>query len=109
MVLEPTWLALLDEKLPADIQPWPQATASLPRRQECPCAWLAHVLAVGHLPHVELRILLLFWMFTDRWGHKTTTGVRVPIPLTHVNIARLIGVQRPTVTSALRQLMITSR
>jgi Mn-dependent DtxR family transcriptional regulator len=31
--------------------------------------------------------------------------VTVPIPLTHVNIARLIGAQRPTVTTSLNKLL----
>jgi Mn-dependent DtxR family transcriptional regulator len=31
--------------------------------------------------------------------------VTVPIPLTHVNIARLIGAQGPTVTTSLNKLL----
>lgn len=104
-VLEPTRLALLDAAFLTAVQPWPQVTAALLARQERRCNWLAHVLATSHLPRVELRILVLFWLFADRWGHKTPRGVNVPIPLTHLNIARLIGAQRPTVTTSLNRLI----
>jgi CRP/FNR family cyclic AMP-dependent transcriptional regulator len=104
-VLAPTRLALLDTPFLASVQPWPQLTASLLGRHERRCSWLAHVLAISHLPRVETRILALFWLFADRWGRRTASGVTVPIPLTHVNIARLVGAQRPTVTTTLRKLV----
>jgi CRP/FNR family cyclic AMP-dependent transcriptional regulator len=104
-VLEPTRLALLDAPFLASVQPWPQLTASLLRRNERRNSWLAHVLAISHLPRVETRILALFWLFADRWGRRNASGVTVPIPLTHVNIARLIGAQRPTVTTILNKLL----
>jgi CRP/FNR family cyclic AMP-dependent transcriptional regulator len=104
-VLEPTRLAVLDAAFLASVQPWPQVTASLLVPQERRCSWLAHVLAISHLPRVETRILALFWLFADRWGRRNADGVTVPIPLTHVNIARLIGAQRPTVTTSLNKLM----
>lgn len=104
-VLEPTRLAVLDAAFLISVQSWPQVSASLLRRQERRCNWLAHVLAISHLPRIEMRILVLFWLFADRWGHRTGSGVQVPIPLTHVNIARLIGAQRPTVTTALHHLI----
>jgi CRP/FNR family cyclic AMP-dependent transcriptional regulator len=103
-VLEPTRLALLDTPFLASVQPWPQLAASLSARHERRCNWLAHVLAISHLPRVETRILALFWLFADRWGRRNASGVTVPIPLTHVNIARLIGAQRPTVTTSLNKL-----
>jgi hypothetical protein len=74
-VLEPTRLALLDSAFLAAAQSWPQLTASLLRRHERRCNWLTHVLAISHLPRVETRILLLFWLFGGRWGHKTGSGV----------------------------------
>ena len=104
-VLEPTRLARLDAGFLTSVQPWPQVVVSLLRRQERRSNWLAHVLAINHLPRVETRVLVLFWLFADRWGHRTGDGVSVPIPLTHLNIARLIGAQRPTVTTALNHLV----
>jgi CRP/FNR family cyclic AMP-dependent transcriptional regulator len=104
-VLAPTRLALLDAPFLASVQPWPQLTASLLGRHERRCSWLAHVHAISHLPRVETRILALFWLFADRWGRRNASGVTVPIPLTHVNIARLIGAQPPTVTTTLNKLL----
>ncbi len=48
---------------------------------------------------------VLFWLFADRWGRRRGNGMTVPIPLTHVNVARLIAAQRLTVTTAIRALV----
>lgn len=104
-VLAPTRLALLDQDFLRTIQPWPALVAELLRRQERRADWLAHVLAISHLPRVETRVLVLFWLFADRWGRRRGDEVVVPIPLTHVNIARLVGAQRPTVTAVLQRLV----
>jgi CRP/FNR family cyclic AMP-dependent transcriptional regulator len=109
VVLERTRLAVLDAEFLVSVQPWPQIVAGLLRRQERRADWLAHVLAVSHLPRVQLRVLVLFWLFADRWGRRRGNEVAVPIPLTHVNIARLIGARRPTVTSAIHQLIQAGR
>ncbi len=103
-VLEPTRLARLDRDFLLTAQPWPEVTAQLLKRQERRAEWLANVLAISHLPRVELRILVLFWQFADRWGKVRGGEVSVPIPLTHLNIARLIGARRPTVTTTLSKL-----
>lgn len=81
-VLEPTRLALLDAAFLASVQPWPQVTASLLRRQERRSNWLAHVLAINHLPRVETRILMLFWLFADRWdtAHEAASASRSRSP-----------------------------
>ena len=109
VVLERARLAVLDSEFLASVQPWPQIVAVLLRRQERRTDWLAHVLAVSHLPRVQLRVLVLFWLFADRWGRRRGNEVAVPIPLTHVNIARLIGARRPTVTSAINELIQDGR
>jgi hypothetical protein len=103
-VLEPTRLAVLDRDFLLSVQPWPEVTAQLLRRQERRAEWLSNVLAISHLPRVELRVLVLFWQFADRWGKVRGGEVSVPIPLTHLNVARLIGARRPTVTTALGRL-----
>ena len=103
-VLEPTRLAVLDRDFLLSVQPWPEFTVALLQRQERRAEWLSNVLAISHLPRVELRVLVLFWQFADRWGKVRGGEVSVPIPLTHLNIARLIGARRPTVTTALGRL-----
>jgi CRP/FNR family cyclic AMP-dependent transcriptional regulator len=103
-VLEPTRLAVLDRDFLLTLKPRPELTAGLLERQERRADWLANVLAIGHLPRVDLRVLVLFWLFADRWGKVRGNEVRVPIPLTHLNIALLIGARRPTVTTTLNKL-----
>jgi len=105
VVLELTRLAVLDAAFVQAIGPWPQVVANLMRRQERHADWLAHVLAISHLPRVELRVHVLFWLFADRWGRRRGNEVTVPIPLTHLSVARLIGARRPTVTTAIRRLV----
>jgi CRP/FNR family cyclic AMP-dependent transcriptional regulator len=105
VVLEPTRLAVLDAAFLQALGPWPQVVASLLRRQERRAGWLAHVLAISHLPRVELRVHVLFWLFGDRWGRRRGNEVTVPIPLTHLSMARLIGTRRSTVTTAIRRLV----
>ncbi len=102
--LEPTRLAVLDRDFLLTMKPWPELTAGLIERQERRAEWLANVLAISHLPRVDLRVLVLFWLFADRWGKVRGDAVRVPIPLTHLNIAHLIGARRPTVTTTLNNL-----
>jgi CRP/FNR family cyclic AMP-dependent transcriptional regulator len=104
-VLEPARLAVLDRRFLLAAQPWPEVMARLLERQERRAQWLANVLATSHLPSVDLRIRVLFWQFADRWGVVRGEEVLVPIPLTHLNIARLVGARRPTVTSALSRLV----
>ncbi len=94
MVLEPTRLAVLDAAFVQALGPWPQVVANLLRRQERHADRLAHVLAISHLPRVELRVHVLFWLFADRWGRRRGNGVAIPIPLTHLSVARLIGARR---------------
>jgi CRP/FNR family cyclic AMP-dependent transcriptional regulator len=103
--LEPTRLAVLDREFLLALRPWPELTAGPLRRQERRAEWLANVLAISHLSPVDLRVLVLFWLFADRWGKVRGDEVRVPIPLTHLNIAHLIGARRPTVTTTLSNLM----
>jgi hypothetical protein len=105
VVLEAARLAVLHADFLVAVRPWPQVVAALLARQERRAEWLAHVLAISHLPRVETRVLTLFWLFADRWGRRRGAEVAVPIPLTHLNIvARLVGAQRPTVTTVLNKL-----
>jgi hypothetical protein len=47
---------------------------------------------------------MLLWYLAERWGRVTPEGVIVPLRLTHETLARLVGAQRPSVTTAIRQL-----
>src|SRR5262249_13955877 len=60
--------------------------------------------AVCHNPRVDARLRGLFWHLADRWGRVTSAGVVLPLRLTHDSLARLVGAQRPTVSTALKGL-----
>jgi CRP/FNR family cyclic AMP-dependent transcriptional regulator len=93
-VLEPTRLAVLDAAFVQALSPWPRLVPNLLRRQERHADRLAHVLVISHLPRVELRVHVLFWLFADRRGRRRGNGVTVLIPLTHLSVARLTGARR---------------
>ena len=65
---------------------------------------LSFRLAVLELKHVHLRVLLLLWHLSDRWGRVRRDGVHLELPLTHELIARMVGAHRTSVTVALRKL-----
>jgi CRP/FNR family cyclic AMP-dependent transcriptional regulator len=103
-VLEPTRLAVLDRRFTAVIGHWPEAIEVIMRASMRRVHSLALHLAVSHLRRVDTRLLVLFWHLADRWGKVEREGVHVPMRLTHQTLGRLVGAQRPSVTTALKQL-----
>ena len=65
---------------------------------------LSAQLVICQLPRVEDRVLAMLWLLAESWGHVTTSGVRLPLALTHETVGGLVGARRPTVTLALRKL-----
>jgi hypothetical protein len=47
---------------------------------------------------------MLFWQLADRWGQMTPEGVVLPLPLTHELLGQLVGLHRPTTSTALQRL-----
>jgi hypothetical protein len=103
-VLERTRVAVLDERVTALLCRWPQLVPILMERMVRRTRLLATQMTLTQLPGVDLRLQLILWHFADRWGRVTPAGVVVPIRLTHDMLGRLIGAQRPSVTSALGRL-----
>lgn len=56
---------------------------------------------IGCTVGLELRLYLLFWHLTDRFGKVEREGVLVPLTLKHETLARLVRARRPSVTTAL--------
>ena len=46
-------------------------------------------------------MLVKLWHLADRFGRVTPDGVRLPLPLTHAQLAGVLGMHRPAVTTAL--------
>jgi CRP-like cAMP-binding protein len=108
-VLEPARFAVLDPTFARTLGQWPSAVAAVLRGASNRAHSLAITLAVSNLRRVDMRLLVLLWYLADRWGRVTPDGVIVPLRLTHETLARLVGAQRPSVTTAIRQLEAEDR
>jgi CRP/FNR family cyclic AMP-dependent transcriptional regulator len=104
--LQPTRFAILDTRFADQVRRWPQITHALLRRAERRLEHLAVQRAIAAQPRLELRLLLLLWHLASRWGKLEPGGVRLPLPLTHILLGRLVGAERPSVTHALKRLAV---
>jgi CRP/FNR family cyclic AMP-dependent transcriptional regulator len=102
--LAPVRLAILDGAFADRIRPWPQLTQALLRRVERRAHNLNVQRAIASQPRLELRLTLLLWHLASRWGRVEPGGIRLPLPLTHQLLGRLIGAERPSVSHALARL-----
>lgn len=103
-VLEPTRIAVLDSAFARVVGRWPEAMEVLMVGAVGRAQSLAVTLAVSHLRRVDVRLHVIMWYLADRWGKVTPEGVHVPLRLTHQTLGRLVGAQRPSVTTALKLL-----
>jgi CRP/FNR family transcriptional regulator, cyclic AMP receptor protein len=107
-IFEQARLALLDRRATVVLAAFPEAIAALLGRTVGRSQALALHLAISHLRTIDSRLLALFWHLADRWGRVSRDGVRVPVKLTHQSLARLVGAQRPSITTALSKLSARS-
>jgi CRP/FNR family transcriptional regulator, cyclic AMP receptor protein len=103
-VFQPARFAVLSPEFTRALGQWPPAVEAVVRGASSRVHGLAITMAVSNLRRVDTRVLVLLWYLADRWGRVTPDGVLVPLRLTHETLARLVGAQRPSVTTALRQL-----
>lgn len=108
-VLAPTRIAVLDPTFARNAAQWPSVIEFVIRGASNRVHSLAITMAVSNLRRVDTRVLVLFWYLADRWGIVRPDGVLVPLKLTHETLARLVGAQRPSVTTALRNLAAENR
>jgi hypothetical protein len=102
--IEPLRLAILDAAFAERIRAWPQIAHALLRRAERHVHGLAIQRAIAAQPRLEVRLVLLLWHLASRFGRVERGGVRLPLPLTHQLLGRLVGAERPSVTHALGRL-----
>ncbi len=100
----PTRLAVLDRRFLAAAARWPTVLEAIAERAVRRTRGLSLQLALGQVPRIEGRLLLLFWLLSERWGRVTPDGILVPLRLTHETLAALVAARRPSVTSALGRL-----
>jgi hypothetical protein len=102
--LVPTRFAILDGGFVQRVRPWPQIMSALLRRVERRTRNLNVQRAISSQPRLEVRLALLLWHLAARWGRVEPGGIRLPLPLTHQLLGRLIGAERPSVSHALARL-----
>jgi CRP-like cAMP-binding protein len=103
-VLERARLAILDAAFAERVKHWPQINQALLRRVERRVHHLAVQRAIAAHPRLEVRLVLLLWHLAARWGKVEPGGIRLPLPLTHHLLGRLVSAERPSVTHALKRL-----
>ena len=104
-VLAPARVALLGSGLIAAAAPWPEVITSLVDRAARRADRLVVLQAITHLTRVDDRLLALLWYLAERWGRVSPEGVRIGLRLPHRTLAGMVGARRPSVTTALGQLI----
>jgi CRP/FNR family transcriptional regulator, cyclic AMP receptor protein len=102
--LAPVRFAVLDAAFAERVRPWPQIMQALLRRAERRTRNLNVQRAIACQPRLEVRLALLLWHLAARWGRVEPGGIRLPLPLTHQLLGRLVGAERPSVSHALARL-----
>jgi len=102
--LLPSRFAVLDDAFMERVHPWPQITNALLRRVGKRTHNLDVQRAIAAQPRLEVRLALLLWHLAARWGKVEPSGIRLPLPLTHQLLGRLVGAERPSVSHALARL-----
>ncbi|MDQ6834653.1 MAG: Crp/Fnr family transcriptional regulator [Actinomycetota bacterium] len=102
--LVPMRFAVLDSGFAERVRPWPQIMQALVRRAERRARNLNVQRAIASQPRLDVRLALLLWHLAGRWGKVEPGGVRLPLPLTHQLLGRLVGAERPSVSHALARL-----
>jgi CRP/FNR family transcriptional regulator, cyclic AMP receptor protein len=108
-VIEPLRLAILDHEFEADAARVPGLLAELCSRAARRSRSLAVHRAAAQVPQLAARVELLLWSIADRWGRVAPGGVVTGIRLSHETLAELVGARRPSVSTALSDLIRTGR
>ena len=103
--LTATSVAVIDHAFAVRAAQWPEVFAALIDRAARRAERLVVLQAIAHLTRVDDRLLALLWCLAERWGRVVPGGVLVSLRLSHRTLAGMIGARRPSVTTALGQLM----
>jgi CRP/FNR family cyclic AMP-dependent transcriptional regulator len=103
--LNPVRMAVIDQALAVRAAQWPEIFASLVERAARRAERLVVMQAIAHLTRVDERLLALLWCLAERWGRVGPDGVVVGLRLPHRTLAGMVGARRPSVTTALGQLI----
>jgi CRP-like cAMP-binding protein len=103
--LTPSRLAIIDHAFAVRAAQWPEVFAALLDRAARRAERLGGLQAIAHLTRVDDRLLALLWCLAERWGRVVPDGVLVSLRLSHRTLAGMVGARRPSVTTALGQLI----
>jgi CRP/FNR family transcriptional regulator, cyclic AMP receptor protein len=103
--LAPARVGVIDHALAVRAAQWPEIFAALVERAARRAERLVVMQAIGHLTRVDDRLLALLWCLAERWGRVVPEGVLVSLRLPHRTLAGMVGARRPSVTTALGQLL----
>ena len=103
-VLSRTRFALLDRRFGVELTRYPEVMVAIIDRVNERALRLAVTQAISQLNRVDRRLLALFWHLAERWGRMTSSGVALPMTLSHRMLGQLIGARRPTVSTAIGEL-----
>jgi hypothetical protein len=104
-VLTRSRFALLDRRLSVELGRYPEVGAAIVDRVNERALRLGLTQAISQLNRVDRRLLALFWHLAERWGRMTSGGVALPMTLSHRMLGQLVGARRPTVSTALGELV----
>lgn len=102
--LWPARIAVLDGDFADRVRPFPQLSRGLLRRACGRAAELDVLRAISSQPRLEVRLVLLLWHLSARWGRVEPGGVRLCLPLTHRLLGQLVAAERPSISHALKRL-----
>lgn len=88
---------------------WPQIHAALVERLAVRARQVELQAAINSVPRIDRRLELTLWHLAGRFGRVTSRGVSFRLPLSHAQLAEMIGSKRPSVTFAVRRLRETGR
>ena len=103
--LAATRFAVIDHAFAVRAAQWPEVFAGLFDRAARRAERLVVLQAIAHLTRVDDRLLALLWCLAERWGRVVPDGVLISLRLSHRTLAGMVGARRPSVTTALGQLM----
>ena len=103
-VLEPTRLAVLDQRFATLAARFPAVISGLVGRTLRRSRFQSLLLTAAAMPRLDARLLVVLWHVADRWGRVTPDGTHLGVKLTHELLARLVVAQRPSVSTALKGL-----
>lgn len=102
-------IALLDRGFALRTARWPEIHGAIMHRLIQRSRRLSLQAAINSLPRIEERLELTLWLLADRIGRVTADGVRLGTRFTHTQLAEIVAAQRPSVTTAIRQLEASGR